>query len=452
MRNVSQDLSRCKGKSRIALHLLIIIFGISTWTGINGIYVQVPVLINTSPESWTLPVYLVLVIQAANIGPLLYTILQYFQCKTNESWWILCLLVLGTCAMGLLTFFYSEKTVINETEHSVILFTLTFFVALLGCFSSVLFMPYLRNFNQSFLVSFFIGEGLSGVLPSIVALIQGVGDNSDCTSVKNDTTNSPNSGLNFSPNDYFLFIFIILFLSLTAFIILEYSPFVQNAKNLDRSVDCICNETRTSISNCPNDIQNVKHSSLKGNNKDLVVHNHNEGLMKQTRYYLFILLAICYFFSNGFFPSIQSYSCLPYGNVAYKLSITLSQFANPLVCLLAYWFTVSDIKIINYLSIVCLTVGSYVTYLALMSPTPPLHDTKLGLFLVIVSWTGLIGSISYLKLSIVSIFRNTMLPKILFNAGAVMQIGSASGAIFSFIAINFTEYFKMPDNCALKNE
>lgn len=448
MKNVSQHSNKWKGKSYIFLHLLITIFGTSTWIGINGIYAQLPVLINTSPEGWTLPVYLVLIIQAANIGPLFYMLLQRLQCKINESWWILCLLVLGTCAMGLLIFFYSEKIVSNGADHSVVLFILTFFNALVGCSSSVLFMPYLHNFNESYLVSFFIGEGLSGVLPSIVALIQGVENNSECINFKNDTTNSSNLGLKFSPNNYFLFIFIILLLSLTAFIILEYSLFVQNIKNLDKSIN---NETQINFSNYTNDVQNIKTSSFKENNKEWVLCNNSKGLSKQIQHYLFILLAICYFCSNGFFPSIQSYSCLSYGNIAYKLSVTFSQFANPLVCLLAYRFRISSIKVINYLSIVCLIIGTYVTYLALMSPTPPLQKTKLGIFMIVMSWTGLIGFISYLKFSIVSIFRSTMLPKILFSVGAVIQMASTSGAIFSFIAINCTDYFKMHDNCVLES-
>ncbi|XP_076667007.1 solute carrier family 52, riboflavin transporter, member 3-A [Andrena cerasifolii] len=450
MSDVSTDVNVYEEKCRVIVHALITIFGISTWIGINGIYIQVPVLINTSPESWTLPAYLVLVIQSANVGPLFYTILKHFRYKINEPWWILCLLFSGACAMGLLTFFYSERTVIGGVEHSLALFILTFFNALVGCFSSVLFMPYLLNFNENYLVSYFVGEGLSGVLPSIVALIQGIGDNSECETSKNDTTNSTGFGLKFSPNDYFLFIFVILFLSLTAFIILEYSSFVRNKNSVHRSsVNSTFNEAQVNVPDdcCNIRAQNVKHSSLKEINKNPIICDNSEGLTKQMRYYLFLLLGICCFFSNGFFPSIQSYSCLPYGNVAYKLSITFAQFANPLACLLAFWFVVSDIKVINYLSTVCLIIGSYVTCLALMSPTPPLQDTKLGVFLVVVSWTVLIGLISYLKLIIVSLFRNTMLPKMLFDAGAIMQVGSASGAIFSFVAINFTGYFQVHDVC-----
>ncbi|XP_017757539.1 PREDICTED: riboflavin transporter 2-like [Eufriesea mexicana] len=448
MTDITQVSEICNGKTYIIKHFLIMLFGISAWIGINGIFIQTPVLINTSPEGWALPAYLILVIQAANFGPFLYTILQYFQCKINEPWWILCLLVSGTAAMGFLSFFYSEKTIIADNEYSLVLFILTFFNALVGCFSSVLFMPHLRNFNEKFLTSYFIGEGLSGVLPSIVALIQGIGNTSNCAILKNNTCieSSDSFDLNFSPNEYFLFIFIILFLSLTSFAILEYSPIFQNIKQCHNSISTVFSRQPTNAThdNYPNNVQKVKHYSLGGNS---FFCDDSKYLSKHTRNYLFTLLAIFCFLSNGFFPSIQSYSCLPYGSIAYKLSITFAQFANPLVCLLAFWLKITNIKVINYLSIICLIIGSYVTYLALMSPSPPLQTTNLGIFLIIVSWTLLTGFISYLKLIIVSIFRNTEFPNILFYAGIIMQIGSASGAILSFIIINFTNYFEICDSC-----
>lgn len=442
MIHITQDKKICNEKTYIIVHFLIILFGISSWIGINGIFIQTSILINTSPEGWSLPIYLVLITQTANFGPLLYIILQmYFKCKINEPWWIMCLLVLGTLAMGFLSFFYSEKTVIADNEYSLLLFVLTFFNALVGCFSSILFMPYLHNFNIKFLTSYFIGEGLSGVLPNIIALIQGIGYTLEYTILKNNTNieSLESFVLKFSPSEYFLFIFIILFLSLVAFAILEYSSVFQSIKQIHNSINIIFSEKQVydSHDHCTNNIQKMKHYLV----------NNNKYLTKQTRNYLFILLAIFCFLSHGFFPSIQSYSCLPYGSIAYKLSIICAQVANPLMCLLAFWFKISSIKIINYLSIICLLIGSYVTYLAI-SPSPPLQATKLGIFLIIISWALLIGFISYLKLIVISVFRNTVLSNILFNVGAIMQIASASGAIFSFIIINFTNYFEVHDNCA----
>lgn len=440
MTDIPQVSNRCHKETYI-VHFLIILFGISAWIGINGIFIQIPVLITTSPEGWTLPAYLVLAIQAANFGPLLYAILQYFQCKLNEPWLILCLLVSGTSAMGLLSFFYSEKIIIAGDEYCLVLYVLTFFNALVGCFSSVLFMPYFRNFNERCLTSYFIGEGLSGVLPSVIALIQGIGDTLECAIFKNNSNiESPHSfDLYFPPNVYFLFISVILFLSLTAFAILEYFLDVQNTKQFHNTSSIVLNEKQANVSHDHylNGTQKVDHYLI----------NNDRLLTKQTQNYLFTLLGIFCFLSNGFFPSIQSYSCLPYGSIAYKLSITFAQFANPFVCLLAFWLKVSNVKVINFLSVICLIVGSFVTYLALMSPSPPLQATKLGIFLVIISWVILIGLTSYLKLIIVSVFRTTVLPNILFKAGVIMQIGSASGAIFSFITINFTNYFEMHDDC-----
>ncbi|XP_076284224.1 solute carrier family 52, riboflavin transporter, member 3-A [Lasioglossum baleicum] len=446
MTNASQESQKCQRKDRVITHILVAVFGISTWIGINGVYVQVPVLINTSPEGWTLPSYLVLVIQAANVGPLFYMTLQHFRCKINEPWWILWLLFLGSCAMGLLSFFHSETTIINGVEYSLVLFILTFFNALVGCFSSVLFMPYLRNFNKNYLISFFIGEGLSGVLPSIVALLQGVADTSECIASNNNTTDPTRPSLKFSSNDYFLFIFIVLFLSLTSFIILEYSSLVQSTKDHDKSDNTISDETRISIPNESNNRKDYPLTEPKENSE--LYDNNDKGLVTRTRCYLFILLTVCCFFSNGFFPGIQSYSCLPYGDIAYKLSVTFAQFANPLVCLLAYWFIVSDVKSITYLTMICSAIGSYVIYLALMSPSPPLQDTTLGVCLVVIAWTTLVGFISYLKLTIVSVLRNAELPATLLRAGAFMQVGSASGAIVSFLAINLTNYFNMHDHCS----
>merc|ERR1719483_404856 len=59
-----------------------------------------------------------------------------------------------------------------------------------------------------------------------------------------------------------------------------------------------------------------------------------------TTYSLPLLLAVQFmvcFLSNGALPSIQSYSCLPYGNTIYHLSVTLNAMANPLMAFLAFF-------------------------------------------------------------------------------------------------------------------
>lgn len=445
---------------RAIIHLLVILFGVSTWIGVNGIFIELPLLVTIAPEGWNLPAYIVIVAQSANVGPAIYALLHKSKCQPNESSCILCLLCLQVLAMGLLIFLYDRTTTVGGERHSLILLVSVFFSALVGCFSSVLFMPYLRDFDDVYIVSYFVGEGLSGVLPSIMALIQGVGESAACNTPFANTTNeiSPNApDLKFSGQYYFLFLTLVLVLSLVAFIVLRFSPFVQISKNLRDSnfltqtkVDYKSREESTvNVYN----IDNVNRAPARKESATANCSSFDEAksLPVFRKIYLYILIGVCCFFSNGFLPSIQSYSCLPYGHLAYQLSIVCAQFVNPLACFLTIWVMVSNIKIINCLSLVCLIAGCYVTCAALLSPAPPLQKSTIGIGLIVLSWIILMGVISYLKLVIVSLVKHISSSKALFNVGVVMQTGSASGAIISFVLINFSDLFETYNSCSEDN-
>lgn len=438
------------------IHLLVILFSVSTWIGINGIFIELPLLVNIAPESWNLPAYIVIVTQSANVGPAIYIFLRKNKCELNESLCILCLLCLQVLAMGLLIFFYDKTTVIGGEKHSLILLVAVFFNALVGCFSSVLFMPYFRDFDDIYIVSYFIGEGLSGVLPSIVALIQGVGERLECNTTEIISLNG--SHVKFPGQYYFLFLTLVLVLSLAAFIVLQYSPSVQSRKNHLRDpnfftqtkVQLVDYKRHNELDVSPN-VWYIGHTLSKKENEEANCSLSKEAnnLYRFRKIYLYILIGICCFFSNGFLPSIQSYSCLPYGQLAYQLSITCAQFVNPLACFLTFWLKVSNIKIINCLSLICLIAGCYVICIALLSPAPPLQSSTIGVGLIVLFWIILSGIVSYLKLIIVSLLKHISSSKALFDIGIVMQVGSASGAIISFVLINFTDFFKVYDSCSV---
>lgn len=52
---------------------------------------------------------------------------------------------------------------------------LTFFLSVVDCTSSVTFLPYMMHMKPHFLYTYYVGEGVSGLLPALVALVQGVG-------------------------------------------------------------------------------------------------------------------------------------------------------------------------------------------------------------------------------------------------------------------------------------
>ena len=66
------------------LDVLAILFGTASWISINGLWVELPLLVNVLPESWSLASYLSIIVQIANIGPITYAILRWqFRVSNN---------------------------------------------------------------------------------------------------------------------------------------------------------------------------------------------------------------------------------------------------------------------------------------------------------------------------------------------------------------------------------
>ena len=49
----------------VLVDLLAVVFGISSWISINGLWVELPVLVNQLPEGWALPSYLSTIVQVS---------------------------------------------------------------------------------------------------------------------------------------------------------------------------------------------------------------------------------------------------------------------------------------------------------------------------------------------------------------------------------------------------
>lgn len=71
---MSNTLSQRLSNRRLLVDALALMFGVGAWIGVNGIYVQLPLLVNTAPEGWGLPAHMVMLVQIANLGPILYTL------------------------------------------------------------------------------------------------------------------------------------------------------------------------------------------------------------------------------------------------------------------------------------------------------------------------------------------------------------------------------------------
>lgn len=411
---------------KFLVDILAILFGISAWISVNGAYVQLPLMVQSQPEGWNLPSYIAVIIQIANVGPILYSISQkLFPGRIKDSWIIYVILVLGSTALLLMAFFYHKTTYISDTPYSTALFVLIFFGALVGCTSSVLFMPFMGNFLEIYLISYFIGEGLSGFLPSAVALIQGVGGNPVCVSdSKNISVSMPyTEPPRFSSEAFFFFLFVMMTLSTISFFLLNNLRFCQSEWSDSQTSPQAFSMECYKIAEGPRNNRAPVHSTIFTVREDVEVlmkdsetsvvdskvctahgntHQHGNAGVKsdvaistscssqssadkqqpsvsQLVYVYFLVLSawVC-MFGNGIFPSIQSYSCLPYGNVVYHLSVTLGSMANPVACFLAFFYPYSSVRTISILTFLSTVITGYIMATALLSPEPPLVNSAGG--------------------------------------------------------------------------
>lgn len=362
----------------VLTHVLACLFGLGSWVTICGLWVELPLIVPQIPEGWYLPSYLSALIQLANVGPLCVT-LAHRLCpgRLNESALIYTIVSLGAVTTFLLAFFWRETVEIAGAQRSVALFVLTFLVSVVDCTSSVTFLPFMNRLPPVYLTSYFVGEGLSGLLPALVALAQGVGvmhcvnatvtlrhsslppentsfEANTHASVTLHSANvtteldlslfwnasvvvdaSADSGLvphyqpaNFSAEAFFFFLTAMMVVCLGSFLLLNCLP-------------CVPCEPPVAIRK-----GSREHKNSKAEQKFMIA---SPGSKLRSRFgtgryswpeviYIFFVLAWANALTNSVLPSVQSYSCLPYGNVTYHWSATMAAVANPVACFIAMFF------------------------------------------------------------------------------------------------------------------
>lgn len=349
--------------------ILAIFFGVGTWIGINSTFVQLPLLVNATPEGWSLASYVVVIVQVGNIGPVLYTFLQK-MCPIRDGWIIYFLLAIGVGAGFGMAFSYPISAVVFGAERSVAIFINVFFFALVGCTSSVLFMPYFGRFRDIYLITYLIGEGLSGFLPGVLALAQGVGGNDECIRTENGIERS-RSPPRFGTQTFFLIISSLFVASFVAFLLLDRLKSVRK-------------EYATVTIGHGNTYEyNSNQVNSEADNQQLPEKEDGKKLSDKNYRALLVLLGCVCMFSNAIFPSIMSYGTLPYGNIAYHLAVTLSAIANPVACFIAVFVTSTSIRNIITLCILSIPFAAYSMATAVMSPNPPLMGNVIGDVLVV---------------------------------------------------------------------
>ena len=323
----------------------------------------------------------------------------------------------------------------GDKQRSVGLFVAVFCLALVDCTSSVLFLPYMAVFKDIYLNSYLIGEGMSGFVPSIAALSQGVTGSPECV---NGSLHFPAEQARFSTSSFFGFLMAMMIISLTAFLMLHYLPSLRSER-----VSSTEGASRSSSANFSNVMSEENASSviddsdqensLEAGGGELMTDSDDaETDTKGPIYPLLMVQCLVCCLSNGALPSIQSYSCAPYGNTVYHLAVTLSAMANPMMAFLAFFLPCSRRSIVFSLTVTGCLLSSYILVTALHSPDMILGVTGGG-SLVVLTWVATGALFSYVKVVVAGMCRAQ---GYLFSCGVVTQIGSAVGALIMFILVN----------------
>lgn len=279
-------------------------------------------------------------------------------------------------------------------------------------------------YRETYLITYLIGEGLGGFIPSIVGLIQGIGGNAKCIASPDGDFEYYSPPPRFGVLEFFIFVAVLYGICALAFLLMD----------------------RLAVFKSEYAVVEIKSGNDYQYKEDTVKSMQQDKLSKGNFFYLMILMGVICFFTNGFFPSIQSYSCLPYGNVAYHLTVTLSAIANPAACFFAFFLPHKSVRLVSALTVLATVFATYALVTSMMSP-PPLVDSGFGSTLVVITWTILTGIQSFVRLAINTIFRQQG-GKSLFYIGSCQQIGSFLGSIISFSLVNYTNIFKQYDPCS----
>jgi len=457
-----------EGEWSLKLTFLIIFFASAAWIQVNGIWVELPLLVENSPQQWTLPSYLTVVIQLANIGPLLYLLLSKYLIirgrnvvtEVSANYFILSV---GCIASFVLAFKWKHTTQINGEFYSTWLISLSFLLATVDCMSSVTFLPFMAYFPQRYITIFYIGAGMSGFVPSIAALIQGIGEQ---TYTCNTVTTLKNISIDgeqmrrinvteivpsffkrdplFSVKIFFFFITAMLVGSHIAYVLLvkervkrENNPPLTDEFEFGNTDDCK-NNAGEEINE---DIKYVNRSR-----SELYVADEKKELPFRSILFLLVLNGTICGFSNGVLPAIQSYACLPYGNNIYHLTLILCAVINPIACFMYFFVSVTSTKLIFGGVVLYLLSAGYTIGIAATSPCPMMSDSLHGGVIVLIVTVFGVGLVNYLRTAISSILQQQG-HKALLYCGISQQLGSLIAALTMFPMVSVYNLFKQSTLC-----
>ncbi|KAI6197766.1 hypothetical protein M3Y94_01263700 [Aphelenchoides besseyi] len=110
----------------------------------------------------------------SSIGPLIFMILdRYFKIPIRHGLVIQVALIVSALMYIPLIFAWNSTIFLFGTQHSIVLISSIFVMGMIAIGSDIIFMPFMMSFDSVYLSAYFIGIGVSSLLPSLLSIAQG---------------------------------------------------------------------------------------------------------------------------------------------------------------------------------------------------------------------------------------------------------------------------------------
>ena len=425
----------------VFVYVLAMLYGISAWIEISGVFTQMPLMVPQLPEYWDLLSYVGLIYNVGNVGLIFYAVYHRLATKPKESLVMYLTITFGSVCCLLMVFFWKNTVVIGGKSHSLPLFILVAGLSMVDATSSVVYLTYIGGFKPQYMSGYYVGEGLSGLIPSLISLIQGGSHDPVCVNESNVVYDNETGlshteyvikSIDFPPRISVEAVLLVLMgmmcVSGIAFALLNHLPNCQreridwNEIKSTKTVDIdTCSSTNKSCStNSPTSNENSvsteeivvfsvegtpvcgewetvpseKHMSNNASIDKEGLGNTSESQNSRTEnstkqlttiehFVLQLMILWISFWYYGVNLAIVSYTCLPYGNLAFSLSIYLGLLAVPLVYFVSLFKVIKSLMVLGGLSIVGTVLICFQLYLAFRSPNPPLQYEASGKAIVV---------------------------------------------------------------------
>ncbi|KIH54646.1 hypothetical protein ANCDUO_15206, partial [Ancylostoma duodenale] len=238
-----------------------------------------------------------------------------------------------------LVFLWWWTVSIGSGQYSVALYLLLFGLALVNATSNVLFMPFMAQFHSAYLNAYFVGMGLSSLIPSLLSLAQGAG-NYECEGA--EPVFSPPR---FQASAFFFVIFVWTVIATVAFEILcrtdEHNSGQAKSREAAREDTPLKKEKSKRIEQMQVD-EHCEELNSKAEVKSAPAPKPSIGGVSYA--VLLIATAIVNAQMNGVIPSVQSFAALPYSQATYHYGIALANVVSPAMSFLPFFITIRLVR------------------------------------------------------------------------------------------------------------